>query len=139
MQMQNNIRKFIVPVLILVIAAGFSWWSARAESRVVAHIQEEVTKLVPLLQNNPEFLDTFVTNAVLAPTLVHSLEAVSLQSSKHGGAFDVLVTQGDNGEHGDGSATHVAVFQINNEQIAGLRIICATESDPLLITGVWIQ
>ena len=94
---------------------------------------------MPLLQNNPEVFDTLVTNAVLAPTLVHSLETVSLRSLKHGGVFDVLVTEGDNEEYGDGSATHVAVFRINNEQVAGLRIICATDSDPLLITGVWIQ
>jgi hypothetical protein len=137
--MQNKTRTFIVPVVILLVAAGFSWWSARAESRVVAHIQKEVTKLVPLLQNNPEVFNTLVTNAVLAPTLVHSLETVSLRSLKHGGVFDVLVTEGDNEEYGDGSATHVAVFRINNEQVVGLRIICATDSDPLLITGVWIQ
>ena len=137
--MQNKIRNFIVPVVVLLVAAGFSWWSARAESKVVAHIQEEVTKLIPLLQNNPAVLDTLVTNSVLAPALVHSLKEVSLQSSKSGGTFDVHVIQGDNNEHGDGRATHVAVFQINNEQIAGLRIICANESDSLLITGVWIQ
>lgn len=137
--MQNNARKFIGPIVILLFAAGFSWWSASAESRVVIHIQEEVTKLVPLLQNNPEVLHTLVTNAVLTPALVHSLETVSLKSQKNGGVFNVLVTEGDNEEYGDGSATHVAVFQINNEQIASLRIICASDSDPLLITGVWIQ
>ena len=137
--MGNKSRNYIGPVVILLIAAGFSWWSGRSESKVVAHIQEEVTKLVPLLQNNPGVLDSLVTNAILAPTLVQSLERVSVKSMQHGGVFDVFVTEGDNEEFGDGSATHVAVFQINNERVASLRIICTTDSDPLLIAGVWIQ
>jgi hypothetical protein len=50
-----------------------------------------------------------------------------------------VVTDGDDDEYGDGTATHVAVFHINEEKIAGLRIICNSDTGPLVIAGAWTQ
>ena len=137
--MPSNMRRYVGALIILIIAAGFSWWSAKAESRVTIHVQEEVIKLLPLYQNNPKSIDSFVVDSILRSTLINSLEEVRLKSSEHGGNLSVVVTVGDDKEFGDGTATHVAVFQINNEPIAGLRIICSSDSDPLLISGAWIK
>ncbi len=131
-------RKYIGTVLILIIAAGFAWWSAKTESSVSNHVQQEVAKLVPLFKNNPNVIESVVVDDVLQPTLADSLEQVWLKSSKSGG-FRVLVTEGDDEQYGDGTATHVALFQIDTETVVGLRIICLSDTDPLLITGAWIK
>ena len=49
----------------------------------------------------------------------------------------VVVTDGDSLTYGDGSATHVALLEVDHEPIAGLRIICVSETDPLIIAGVF--
>ena len=139
MKMQNNIRKYASTIFILIVAAGFAWWSGRVESRVANHVQEEVVQLVPLFQNDPTIINDIVTNSIIQPTLADSLKAVFLRSAEQGECFEVIVTKGDDTVYGDGSATHVAVFQVNTETVAGLRIICFTDTDPLLITGAWIN
>ena len=131
-------RKYAGTILILIIAAGFAWWSARAESRVSNHVQQEVERLVPLFQQDPTVINAIVANTILYPTLADSLERVWTQSSEDVG-FRVVVTRGDDEQHGDGTATHVALFQIDTETVAGLRIICLSDTDPLLITGAWIK
>tara|TARA_B100000959_G_scaffold178792_1_gene186954 strand:- start:851 stop:1249 length:399 start_codon:yes stop_codon:yes gene_type:complete len=131
-------RKYAGTILILIIAAGFAWWSARAESRVSNHVQQEVERLVPLFQQDPTVINAIVANTILYPTLADSLEQVWTQSSEDVG-FRVVVTRGDDEQHGDGTATHVALFQIDTETVAGLRIICLSDTDPLLITGAWIN
>ena len=115
----NNIRRYIGLILILAFAGGISWWSAERESSVSSHVQHEVVKLIP--------------------TLANSLSVVYLKSKEFGGDYAVIVTSGDNDKYGDGTATHVAVFQINEEEVAGLRIICNSDTGPLLIAGAWTQ
>jgi hypothetical protein len=125
--------------IILIFAAGISWWSAKEESKVSIHVQQEVVRLVPLFQSDPSCLSSIVEYAVLEPTLANSLEMVYEKSIALGGGVAVVVTSGDNEEYGDGTATHVAVFKVNKEELASLRIICHSDTDPLLITGAWIQ
>jgi len=137
--MQNNIRKYAGTIFILIIAAGFAWWSGRVESSVANHVQEETVRLVPLFHNDPTIINDIVTNSIIQPTLADSLTAVFLKSTEQGGHFEVIVTEGDDAVYGDGSATHVAVFKVNTEIVAGLRIICFTDTDPLLIAGAWIK
>ena len=102
-------------------------------------MQQEVVRLVPLFQLDPSCLSSIVENAVLEPTLANSLEMVYEKSIALGEGVAVVVTSGDNEEYGDGTATHVAVFKVNKEELASLRIICHSDTDPLLITGAWIQ
>jgi|TARA_Y100000294_G_scaffold141292_1_gene135235 hypothetical protein len=137
--MLSKSRPFIGVILILVVAAGVAWWSSKAEAKITNHIHKEVTKLVPLFMNNPSAIDKFVVNDVLQSTLERSLKQVCEMSAEGGGGFSVVVTNGDTEEYGDGTATHVAVFQINSKPVAGLRIICSSQTDPLLIAGAWIK
>ncbi|MDG1137636.1 MAG: hypothetical protein P8N28_05170 [Phycisphaerales bacterium] len=132
-------RRWVGLGIILLFAAGISWWSAKEESKVSIHVQQEVVRLVPLFQLDPSCLSSIVENAVLEPTLANSLEMVYEKSIALGEGVAVVVTSGDNEEYGDGTATHVAVFKVNKEELASLRIICHSDTDPLLITGAWIQ
>jgi hypothetical protein len=122
----NNIRRYLFLVLILMIAGGISWWSARSEAGVVHRVQEELDKLVPQFISDPSSLQQFVVDPILESALVSSLQHVVL-----------TVTGGDDLTYGDGSATHVALFEVDHQQIAGLRIICESETGPLVIAGVF--
>ncbi len=135
----NNIRRYIGLILILAFAGGISWWSAERESSVSSHVQHEVVKLIPLFHVDPSFINNIIIDPIIKPTLANSLSVVYLKSKEFGGDYAVIVTSGDNDKYGDGTATHVAVFQINEEEVAGLRIICNSDTGPLLIAGAWTQ
>jgi hypothetical protein len=137
--MLNKSRPFIGVFFVLVVAAGVGWWSSKVEAKITNHVHQEVVKLVPLFKNNPSAIDKLVVNRVLQSTIESSLKQVCEMSTKCDGRFDVVVTDGDTEEYGDGTATHVAVFQVNSKPVAGLRIICSSETDPLLISGAWIK
>jgi hypothetical protein len=133
----NNIRRYLFLVLILLFAGGVSWWSARSEARVVHHIQQEVDKLFPRFIADPSSIQKLVVNPILEPALALSLQHVVLTSTQKNKKIIVIVTDGDNLTYGDGSATHVAMLRVDHQPIAGLRIICDSESDPLVIAGVF--
>ena len=133
----SNIRRYIFLIIILVLAGLISWWSARSEERVVHHIQEEVSKLVPRFISDPTSLQQFVVDPILEPILALSLQHVVLTSTQKNKKVVVVVTDGDSLTYGDGSATHVALLEVDHEPIAGLRIICVSETDSLIIAGVF--
>ena len=133
----SNIRRYIFLLLILAFASFISWWSARSESRVVHHIQEEVNKLVPRFVVDPTSLQQLLVDPIIEPTLALSLRHVVLTSNQKNKEIIVVVTDGDNLVYGDGSATHVALLEVDHQPIAGLRIICDSETDSLVIAGVF--
>ncbi len=114
-----------------------SWWSARNEAQVVHHIQNEVAKLVPKFISDPTSIESIVVDPILEPILASTLQQAFSTSSELHQKIVVTVVDGDDSLYGDGSATHVAFLQINEQPIAGLRIICKSTSDPLLIAGVF--
>jgi hypothetical protein len=124
-------------VLILVGAATISWWSAREEAKVVHHIQEEVHKLFPRFVSDPTSIERFLIDPVLEPVVVKSLQTVATTSSQKNKEIVVIVTDGDSVIYGDGSATHVVLLEVDKQPIAGLRVVCDSESDPLAIAGVF--
>jgi hypothetical protein len=135
----SNVRGCVGLFLILAFAGSVSWWSSKEESSVSSHVQSEVIKLVPLFHVDPSFINDIIINPIIEPTLANSLSAVYSKSKEVGVDFAVVVTDGDDDEYGDGTATHVAVFHINEEKIAGLRIICNSDTGPLVIAGAWTQ
>jgi len=130
-------RRIITIVLILAMAGFVSWWSARNDGRVISHVQDEVTKLVPLFVLDPASIQKFVLDPILEPILAASLRDVVLESEQQHQKIVVIVTDGDDASFGDGTATHVALLQVDHQPITGLRIICISETDPLLIAGVF--
>lgn len=132
----SNKRRYIPAIVTIFFASGIAWWSSHAASSVSKHVQNEVSKLVPRFHSDPATIRPLVLDPALEPSLASSLAQLYEKSIEHQG-FRVVVTRGDNKEFGDGTATHVAVFQIDETPVTGLRIICRKEGDPLLIAGVF--
>jgi hypothetical protein len=135
----SKYRRWIGVVLVLVFAGGVSWWSGKKEANISTHVRQEVTRLIPLFHSDPTVISDIVLSPILEPTLANSLLAAHEQLGKHGETFSILVLDGDNKEYGDGSATHVVIFTANEKEIAGLRIICHSETDRLMVAGAWTQ
>jgi hypothetical protein len=98
---------------------------------------DEVTKLVPKFHKSPSIITEVVVDPILEPLVAKSLQLVYDNSITSDSDYSVVVTSGDNEDYGDGTATHVAVFKINKKPIAGLRVICLSNTDPVLIAGVF--
>ncbi|MDP7006112.1 MAG: hypothetical protein QF718_07890 [Phycisphaerales bacterium] len=135
--MLNKSRRYIFPIVIVALAAAVSWWSSRLDSRVSTHVMDEVTKLVPKFHKSPSIITEVVVDPILEPLVAKSLQLVYDNSITSDSDYSVVVTSGDNEDYGDGTATHVAVFKINKKPIAGLRVICLSNTDPVLIAGVF--
>ena len=91
---------------------------------------------MPGFHKDPTLVQQFVINPILEDSLANSLEFVYEHSLQQNLSFVVLVEDGDDDEYGDGRATHVVTIQINEEPVAGYRVICDSDSDHLLIAGV---
>lgn len=132
----NSNRRYIPAIITIVIGAGIAWWSSHAASSVSKHVQNEVTKLVPRFHADPSTIRPLLLDPVLEPMLASFLTRMHQKSIDHH-AFRIVVTRGDSEEFGDGTATHVATFQIDKKPVTGLRIICKSDDDPLLIAGIF--
>ncbi len=134
----NNTRKYIPALIIIVVGASVAWWSSHSASRITKHIQTEVAKLVPQYHVNPAAVLPLLADPVLEPMLASSLSYLYNESIDNH-TYRVVVTRGDDKEFGDGTATHVAVFQLDNTPVTGLRIICENDGDPLRIAGIYLE
>ncbi|MDP7004641.1 MAG: hypothetical protein QF718_00310 [Phycisphaerales bacterium] len=130
-------KRYISLLVILGVAGFISWWSSKNEAGVTHHIQDEVTKLVPLFAEDPSSINAFVVDPILQPILVSSLQLAINESKHQHQDIVVVVTGGDNASYGDGTATHVATLNINHHSVVGLRIVCSSKTDPILIAGVF--
>jgi len=130
-------RRFISTLAIVMFAAGIAWLSSSAASSVTSHVKEEVERLVPRFQRDPTTIHSIVVDPILESILASSLQLVHIESVEQNLKFIVVVSDGDDKEFGDGTATHVASIRVNNKSIAQLRIICSSDTAPLRITGVW--
>lgn len=134
----NSARNYIPSLIIIIIGASIAWWSSHTASSVSKHIQNEVVKLVPQFQSNPSVVRAMLVDPALEPLLASSLSYI-YEKSVDNHEYRVIVTRGDNKEFGDGTATHVAVFQIEKTPITSLRIICENDGDPLRIVGIYLE
>ena len=94
-------------------------------------------KLIPRFHLDPSTIHSLVVDPVLESLLATSLQLVYTESIEHNLEFVVVVRRGDDDVYGDGTATHVATIRVNKKPIAGLRIICSSDTGPLRIAGVW--
>ncbi len=134
----NNTRKYIPSLIIIIVGASIAWWSSHTASSMSNHIQNEVAKLVPQYHKNPAVIRSMLVDPILEPMLASSLSYI-YEKSMDNHPFQVVVTRGDNKEFGDGTATHVAMFQVDHTPVTGLRIICKNDGDPLRIAGIFME
>ena len=133
----NSTRNYIPSLIIVIVGASIAWWSSHTASSVSMHIQNEVTKLVPQYHVNPSVIQPLLVDPILEPVLASSLSYI-YEETMGSHEYRVVVTRGDNKEFGDGTATHVAMFQIDQTPVTSLRIICENDGDPLRIAGIFV-
>ena len=135
----NRKIQWVMPAVILVAAAGVSWWSAKQKGAVEQHVRNEVVQLIPLVRNNPAVIERMVIDQALCSSVEKSLSAISSVWSGNRKDLLITVTTGDDPNYGDGTATHVALVGVDNLPTVGLRILCSGAGEPMFIAGVWTQ
>lgn len=130
-------RRLIWIFVVLLFAGSVSWWSSKNEAGVVHHIQEEVLLLVPRFAENPNSLQDIVVDPLLQQILASTLQAAMNKARVQDSAIVVIVTSGDSALYGDGTATHVALLEVDHQIIGGLRVVCLGKEEPLRIAGVF--
>ena len=133
----NSTRNYIPSLIIIIVGASIAWWSSHSASSMSKHIQNEVTKLVPQYHVNPSVIRPLLVDSILEPMLASSLSYI-YKETRGNREYRVVVTRGDNKEFGDGTATHVAMFQVDQAPVTNLRIICKNDGDPLRIAGIFV-
>ncbi len=124
-------------MVVLLFAGAVSWWSSKNESGVTQHIQKEVSLLVPNYVKNPNSLRGVVVDPILESALATTLQQVFDYSVAQQQSVVVVVTEGDSSLYGDGSATHTALLEVDQRVVGGLRIVCFSELEPVLVAGVF--
>ena len=133
----SNFRRCIWIGVVLLFAGTVSWWSARNEASIANHVQAAVSKLVPEFAENPKSLRGIVLDPILEPMLASTLQEVLDCSVAQNELVVVIVRGGDSVLFGDGSATHVALLEVDHQIVGGLRIVCSSQNEPLIIAGVF--
>jgi hypothetical protein len=133
----SKTRRLIWVAVVLLFAGAVSWWSAKNESGVTQHIQKEVSLLVPNYVKNPKSLQGVVVDPLLEPALATTIQRVFDYSVAQQQSVVVVVTEGDSLLYGDGSATHTALLEVDQQVVGGLRIVCFSEFEPVLVAGVF--
>lgn len=134
----SNIRRIISTALILIVGGGVAWWSSKNDSRVVHHIQEEFTGLIPRFMDNPNSLRGYIVDPALERHVGSSLKKVESLSLEEQKDIVILINKGDDLLHGDGTATHVAIVGVGKKQVACFRVVCKSADEPLMIAGVFL-
>ena len=58
------------------------------------------------------------------PERIQNVARRVLESQREGNSIVVVVSDGDSYFYGDGTATHVALLEVGQQVIGGLRIVC---------------
>ena len=134
----NSTRNYNPSLIIIIVGASIAWWSSHTASSMSKYIQNEVSKLIPQYLSNWSVIRPLLVDQILDPMLASSLSYI-YEEARGNHEYRVVVTRGDNKEFGDGTATHVAMFQVDQTPVAGLRIICENDGDPLRIAGIFME
>ncbi len=128
---------YAMPVVIVLGAVLFAWWSAHQESARRSLIQAELHGACGAIIREVDPGDSGLAGRLKAFEGLHETLRVMLESVA--GLKDVVieVETGDTSPFGDGSATHTALIIIDDRSRLGIRLLFEDESQVDII-GYWL-
>ena len=130
-----------MPLVILAVAAGVSWWSSRSATQEQDAVHAFVTALCSDVRNgrNPS-TRLGATDELVRNTVVTGLRQTLGDADKASPRLTVEVAAGDTPEAGAwaGAATHTAILSLDGTEVMGLRVIHHGNSADIAIIGFWL-
>ncbi len=134
-------RRLIMPVAILAVAAGVSWWSSRVASQEQAEVHAFVTAVCDDVRagRNPS-ARLAATDELIRGTLATRLRELLGNVNEPLQRLTVEVAGGDALEAGAwaGAATHTAVLSLDGTEVLGLRVVHRGSGADIAIIGFWL-
>jgi hypothetical protein len=131
----------MMPLTILVVAAGVSWWSSRVARQEQAEVHAFVTAVCDDVREgrNPS-ARLAATDGLIRNTLAARLRSLLGNSNDSSQRLTVKVVTGDTPEAGTrtGSATHTVILSLDGTETLGLRVVHGGSGTNIAIIGFWV-
>jgi hypothetical protein len=135
---QNRSRRFLMPVVIAVVAVAIGFWSSHRDAQQMQHIKrmlEDICQRSAKGQDISGLVNTD-SNDFVRQELLNALTQLCAAAANPDD-IHISVTPGDDKTYGNGTATHVAHLRIGNGQEMGLRLRYRSDSRELIFVGFW--
>ncbi len=130
-----------MPVVILAVAAGVSWWSSGIAGQEQAEVHWFVTAICDDVRDgrNPS-ARLAATDKLVRNTLATRLREILGNAKDQSQRLTVEVAAGDTPEAGAwaGAATHTAVLSLDETEVLGLRVVHRGSTADIAIIGFWL-
>ena len=134
-------RRLIMPVAILAVAAGVSWWSSRVASQEQTEVHAFVTAVCDDVRagRNPS-ARLAATDGLIRDRLAARLRALLGNINEPSQRLTVEVIAGDTPKAGAraGAATHTVILNLNGTEVLGLRVAHRGSGADIAIIGFWL-
>ena len=131
----------MMPLTILAVAAGVSWWSSRVARQEQAEVHAFVTAVCDDVREgrNPS-ARLAATDGLIRNTLTARLRSVLGNSNESSQRLTVKVVAGDTPEAGTrtGGATHTVILSLDGTEALGLRVVHGSGAANIAIIGFWV-
>jgi hypothetical protein len=127
-------RRWRIPAAI-VLAATIIWiWQSRVDTRLEQEARQYVGRLVLAAQTRSGEADLLAqSNPIIARQVSSKLRELSADA----GAVEIEVQRGDHPQHGDDSATHIALVRQGGRSVLGMRLFHSGDAEGISVLGCW--
>lgn len=129
-----------MPVLILAVAAGVSWWSAHIARQEQAEVHAFVTAVCDDVRNGHHpSARLAATTGLIRNTLAPRLQALLSNTDEPPRRLTIDVIAGDRPKAGEraGAATHTVILNLDGTEVLGLRVVHRGSGADIAIIGFW--
>ncbi len=130
-----------MPMAILAVAAGVSWWSSRNAGQEQAEVRSFVIAICDDVRygRNPS-ARLAATDKMVRNTLATRLREILGNANQQSQRLTVEVAAGDTPEAGvwAGAATHTSVLSLDGTEVLGLRVVHRGRTADIAIIGFWL-
>jgi len=131
-----------MPVLILAVAAGVSWWSSGIARQERSEVHAFVTAVCDDVRNgrNPS-ARLAATDGLIRNTLAAQLQALLGNTDEPPQRLTIDVIAGDTPAAGvrAGTATHTVILILDGTEVLGLRVVHRGSGADIAIIGFWLE
>jgi hypothetical protein len=130
-----------MPLTILAVAAGVSWWSSHVARQEQAEVHAFVTAVCDDVRagRNPS-ARLAATDGLIRNTLAARLRSLLGSSDESSQRLRVKVVAGDTPDPGmqTGGATHTVILSLDRTEALGLRVVHGGSGTNIAIIGFWV-
>lgn len=136
---QSSRRRWLMPVVILVVGGAIAWWASARETRRMHAVESCVKAICDSLAKGRDLVGEINPDNPAAESVVIDALRRAIGGRDDAELVQVRVVSGDTFGERAGSAanlaTHTAVLHMDDVDLLALRVRCDDPSDPVRVIG----